>query len=723
MKKILFTLFLASATVLCAGAKEARLLRFPSTNGTEVTFTYAGDLYKVSIDGGTAVRLTASPGFEIFSKYSPDGRTIAFTGQFDGNTELYSIPAEGGSPKRLTYSATVVRDDIGDRMGPNNILMGWSPDGSELIYRSRCYAFSGMRANLFTVSSEGGLPVQVPSTEAGFCSFSPDGKSLAFNRVFREFRTWKYYRGGQADDIWINKIGTTEISRITDNDAQDIEPMWIGDEIYFLSDRDHWMNLFCYNTKSKETRKVTDFKRYDCKFASCFAGNGGWVVFENGGYIYKYSVKDGSCKKIDVTLNSDELYSRDVTADAADDISAYTISPDGKRVLFTARGIVFSLPAKEGATYQLIDSPSSHEREATWSNDGKKIAWLSDKSGEYQLYVTDYDKVSENASPVTSFKNGYPSNVIWSDDSKYIFLEDEKNDIFRYDLASGKTASVFKSEGAGFRDYDISPDASWLAVADARENDNSSIVLVDLKSLKVTRLTDRWHTASQPLFSKDGKYLYFTSNRTFSPQYSQVEWNYSGSFGQSTFIVPLTASAENPVKTVSDEYVPGKASDDDSGAPAPGGRSVKPGKPGMPERPEGAGKPDGAKSAEGFKPAETKIDLDGIQERITMLPMDENSVVRLVYATDDGLYYYGRGGRRTPGAGGPGAPRGNDEISVMKYDLKSQKSEEAFKGMAACINPVTGKMLLSSENKYYISDFPSGRKSDPVPTEIGRAHV
>ena len=698
MKKLLAALLVLVPLAAFADGKDARLLRFPATNGKEITFTYAGDLYRVSIDGGTAVRLTADNGFEIFPKYSPDGKTIAFTGQYDGNTELYSIPAEGGFPKRLSYSATVERDDIGDRMGPNNILMGWSPDGKDLIFRSRRYSFSGMRANLFTMPSIGGPAVPVPQTEGGFCCYSPDGKYLALNRTFREFRTWKYYRGGQADDIWINRIGTTELTDITNDEAQDIFPMWIGDEIYFLSDRDHWMNLFVYDMKTKETRKLTDFKRYDCKFPSCFTGEGGWIVFENGGYIYKYSVKDRKCEKVTVSLESDGLNSRTTFGDASDQIESVSVSPDGKRVLMTARGDIFSVPATKGATYNLLYSPGSHERSATWSNDGKKIAWFSDKSGEYQLYVADWDKVGSDAKPATSFKNGYPDNIEWSNDSKEIFFEDEKNNVYRYDVASGDLTPVYKSE-AGYFSYSISPDATWMAVAESNESQTSIIYLVDLKTLKTTQLTDRWFSSQSPIFSSDGKYLYFSSDRNFQPQYSRLEWNYSGSFSTSLFIVPLAKDTEDPVKILSDEYQPATE------------KSAEAKPAGKPEAKQ-AGKPE-AKPAE--KPATTRVDLDGIQERIATLPIPAGTL-RPVAADAEGVYYVEMGGFR--GMGGPGGHSGrNQDITIKKFTLKTLKSEDAFTGMPQCINPVTGKMVITSDRKFYVCDFPSGHKGDAVPTD------
>ena len=246
-KEICFLVFVAGLTVP-VHADEARLLRFPSTNGTDVVFTYAGDLYRAPLSGGEAQRLTSHVGYEIFPHYSPDGKSIAFTGQYDGNTEVYLISSDGGEPQRLTYTSTNSRDDLGDRMGPNNIVMTWSRDGKEVVYRNRIG--DGFQGKLWMIGKVGAMSEALPLPEGGFCSYSPDGKKLAYNRVFREFRSWKYYRGGMADDIWIYDTEAKKVTNVTNNVAQDIFPMWSGDEIFFASDRDMTMNLFVYNTNT-----------------------------------------------------------------------------------------------------------------------------------------------------------------------------------------------------------------------------------------------------------------------------------------------------------------------------------------------------------------------------------------------------------------------------------------------------------------------------------------
>ncbi|MBI3190037.1 MAG: PD40 domain-containing protein, partial [Ignavibacteriales bacterium] len=286
---ILFTLLLLATTVSLVAQDEARLLRFPAIYGNQIVFSYATDLYTVPASGGVARKLTNDEGVELFARFSPDGKWIAFTGQYDGNTEVYTIPSEGGIPKRLTYTPTLGRDDVSDRMGPNNLVIGWKHDNKSIVFRSRMREFNDFKGQLFLASVDGGLVENLPLPRGGFCSYSPDDKKLAYNRIFREFRTWKRYRGGMADDISIYDFETKKTENITNNPALDIIPMWSGNKIYFISDRDEAkrMNLFSYDLTSKETKQLTTFKEYDIKFPSL--GDKA-IAFENGGYIYKFDL-------------------------------------------------------------------------------------------------------------------------------------------------------------------------------------------------------------------------------------------------------------------------------------------------------------------------------------------------------------------------------------------------------------------------------------------------
>ena len=354
----IITLILVCTSCTFAQSDEARLLRFPTIYGNQIVFTYAGDLYTVEVKGGVARKLTNDVGYEMFARFSLDGKWIAFTGQYDGNTEVYMMPSEGGIPKRLTFTATLDRDDVSDRMGPNNIVMGWK-DNTTIVFRSRKNEFNDFKGQLFTVSIEGGISQQLPLPRGGFCSYSPDGKKLAYNRVFREFRTWKRYRGGQADDVWIYDFETKKIKNVTNNPSQDIIPMWTEKAIYFISDRGEpkRMNLYAYVFDEDTIVKMTDFKEYDIKFPSLGSNT---IVFENGGYIYKFDVISAKYEKVNIQIKEDFDGGRGALVDVSKTITNYEISPDGNRALFGSRGDVFTVPAKYGNTRNHTNTSEVH---------------------------------------------------------------------------------------------------------------------------------------------------------------------------------------------------------------------------------------------------------------------------------------------------------------------------------------------------------------------------
>ena len=579
---ILAALAIAAASSAAVAQDDARLLRFPATNGSEIAFTYAGDLWTVPAEGGEARRLTSHLGFEAFARYSPDGKSIAFTGEYDGNREVYLIPAQGGEPERLTWTSTNARDDFGDRMGPNNIVMGWSPDGKQIIYRNRIS--DGFAGKLWTVSPKGGMPAEIPLPEGGFCCWSPDGKKLAYNRVMREFRTWKYYRGGMADDIWIWDPKAKKVTNITQNDAQDIFPMWIGDEIFFASDRDMIMNLFCYNVKNGKTEKVTDFKEYDIKFPST---DGHTIVFENGGWIYRFDPKGRSCVKVPVTLNSDNTQARIERRPVGKRISSAALSPDGSRMVATARGEVFDIPVGKGVTRNLSRTPASNDRSADWSPDGKYIVWIGDGTGETEIYIYD---ASEGGEPrqLTSGTDTYIRGLQWAPDSKTLLYTDRKNRLVEVSVPSGAKRTIMQNPEAEFRGVSFSPDSKWLTYTRPAKNEMNIVYVYNIESGKEYPVTERWYNSSGPVFSTDGKYLIFSSDRDINPQYSRIEWNFTlGNMG-SAYLAMLSADTPNPLIPKDESPKAEKA-----------------------DKPDKAAKEDSGT---------VKIDPDGIWSRIVKLP-------------------------------------------------------------------------------------------------------
>lgn len=656
MKRLLVSMLLMSAAISVLNAEEGRLLRFPTTNGQDVVFSYAGDLYKAPLSGGQAVRLTSHVGYEMFARYSPDGNTIAFTAQYDGNTEVYSIPARGGEPQRLTYTSTNSRDDLGDRMGPNNIVMGWSPDGRNIIYRNRIG--DGFIGKLWTISSKGGMSEELPLPEGGFCCYSPDGKKLAYNRTMREFRTWKYYRGGQADDIWI--YDGKSVKNITENEAQDIMPMWIGDEIYFISDRDHWMNIFVYNTKSGATTKVTDFKEYDVKFPST---NGRLIVFENAGYLYSLDPVSKQYKRIDIELNAEGIYARGEKMDVSRNLSSVSISEKGDRFVVTARGEVFSAPVGKGVVKNLSRTPGANERGAMLSPDGQYIAYISDRSGETEIYLQDADAIE--AKQLTRDSDTYIRSLAWAPDSKSLIYTDRKNRLVQLSIPDGGRKLVLTSASGEFSRPVFSPDSKWISYTRTETNEMSVIYVCNLETKKEFAVTEKWYSSNGPIFSSDGKYLIFSSSRELNPIYSNIEWNYAYTNMNAMYMAILAADTPSPLLPKDGKSASSIANDSKS---APSGKDGK------------------AASGSKEEGVSVRIDHEGIFDRIVKIPAAGAS--RAIYCDGKSIFFGGRGG-------------------TSSFDFESGEVKNVSDGNLSAI--VGKKALFSKGGQYFITDAPRGR--------------
>ena len=679
--KLVFLLLLLAVSAQ-SFAQETRLLRFPAIYNNQVVFSYAGDLYTVDKSGGTARKLTSDIGYEMFSKFSPDGKTIAFTGQYDGNTEVFVIPAEGGSPKRITYTATLTRDDLSDRMGPNNIVMAWQ-DNEHIIYRSRKKTFNDFTGSLFAANVNGGLSDELQLPRGGFCSFSPDKKKLAYNKVFREFRTWKYYRGGMADDIWIYDFASKKTDNITNNEAQDIEPMWWGDKIYFLSDRDRTMNLFCYNTSSKEINKITNYTDYDIKFPSL--GNNA-IVFEKGGYLYVMDLPSQEIKQLNISVHSDNIYGRTDWTDASKNMESTSISPDGKRMLAVARGEVFTLPAENGITRNISQTSGVHERNAVWSPDGKVVAFISDATGEDEIYIQAPDGFS-NPVQVTSGADVYKYELAWSPDSKKIAWGDKKLRLQYVDVDSKKITEVDKAEANEMHDYNWSPDSKWITYTRPEKESKGKIYLYNLATAIKTAVTDGWFDVRNPVFSNDGKYLYLVSNRDFSPTFSNADFEIAYFNMSKVYLVTLSKETANPFAPVNDEVKITKT--DSAAVPVADSKT----------------KADADKEkATVTSSKDIKVDLEGIMRRIIVLNVEAANYFGLSPAEEKIYYMKGKTGEAQP--------------QLCMFDLKQKKETELGTADGFELSFDMKKMLVNKGPANYIISTPAGKPDLAKPVDV-----
>src|SRR6195256_229346 len=527
-----------------------RLLRFPTTNGQQIVFCHAGQLYTVAKEGGIARRLTSGPGYTSFPRFSADGKQLAFTSQYDGNTEVYVMPGDGGAPKRLTTTATLGRDDISDRMGPNNIVMTWENTKPLVVFRSRMQSCSAVICALYAVGMDAELPQQLPVPRGGFASFSPDDSKMVYNRVFREFRTWKHYRGGMADDVWLFDFKTGTTQNLTNNPAQDICPMWGSDNrIYFISDRDGRMNLFSTDLTGKETKQLTTFKDYDIKFPSIGKDA---IVFEQAGYIWRYDLTNGKAVPVPIDIKEDLASGRSAFVDTSKHVESIDLGPDGQRLIVVARGDLFSVPMKEGSPRNLTKTSNAHERDAVWSPDGKWIAYNSDATGENELYVRSQDGKGQ-PQQITSNADTYYYKAIWSPDSKKLLWSDRLQRLRYVDVASKVITEVDQDKTFEIREYDWSPDSQWIAWARPEENGGDKIYLYATADRKITAITDDWYSSDNPTFSDDGKYLMLTSSRDFKPIFGQTDFSNVYRDLERVYLVTLANDTEAPLGPRSDE--------------------------------------------------------------------------------------------------------------------------------------------------------------------------
>ncbi|HVF70918.1 MAG TPA: S41 family peptidase [Chthoniobacterales bacterium] len=685
-----------------------RLLRFPATNGSQIVFCYAGELYTVAKEGGIARRLTDGPGYSSFPRFSADGKQLAFTSQYDGNTEVYVMPGEGGLPKRITTTTTVGRDDVSDRMGPNNIVMTWENTRPLVVFRSRMRTFNSFIGELYTAGLDGDLPQQLPVPRGGFVSFSPDDSKMAYNRIFREFRTWKHYRGGMADDVWIFDFKSGQTTNVTNDPAQDVCPMWGADNrIYFISDRDGRMNLFSTDLTGKDTKQLTTFRDYDIKFPSIGKDA---IVFEQAGYIWRYDLASGQSAVVPIDIKEDFASGRSALVDASKHVQSVSSAPDGQRVVAVARGDLFSVPGKDGTARNLSRTSNAHERDAVWSPDGKWIAYNSDATGENELYIRSQDGKGE-PTQLTSNADTYFYAVIWSPDSKKLMWADRKQRLRYLDIGSKAVTLVAESKEAEIRGYDWSPDSNWVAYTIQEENGGDRAYLYSLADKKSTPVTDEWYSADNATFSDDGKYLMMTSSRDFKPMFDQTDFGNIYRDLERVYLVTLSKDTENPLGPRSDEVGKKKEKDKPDDKDKDKEKDADKDKPKADNKKVDEAKKDdkAAKDKEpppARKPVTVKVDLDGIRDRLVALDIPSANYVNL-RLVNDRIFYM----RRTVADDRAEDDDDNDNRRwhLCSYSLEDRK-ETALGDVSNYEITFDGKkMLVKVGKEYAMIDLPKDK--------------
>ncbi len=660
MHSLVRTVLIVGGLLVAAGAAEAqidaRLLRQPDVSATQITFVYGGDIWVVAKEGGVAQRLSTPAGEESFPRFSPNGTTIGFTGNYDGNSDIYVMSVDGGIPTRLTHHPD------SDRM------LGWYPDGESILYATAMTSEKQRYRKLYRVPVTGGLPTVLPVPYGEFGSISPDGSTLAYMILSRDFRTWKRYRGGTAPEIWLFDLEDSTAKNLTHNLANDGQPMWHGSTLYYLSDRDDNMraNIWAHDLESGEERQVTFFEEFDTHFPAIGPDD---LVFENGGRIYVMDLDTETATVVDVQVVTDRASLRPRPVKVGERVAGGDISPSGKRVVLEARGEIFSLPAEHGVVLNLTQTSGSAERHPAWSPDGKHIAYFSDRSGEYQLMIRPADGSGEEEA-LTSPGPGYRYSPMWSPDSKKIVFIDNMQVINLFDMGTKEVKEIDHGRWmthpslAGF-EVSWSSDSRWFAYSRGLDNRQSAIFLYDTAAGETHQVTSGFVDCSGPAFDPEGKYLYFLSDRSFNPSYSDFEptWVYANA--TNLVAVPLRKDVASPLAPRNDVE---KADDGEKEEKENGDGDAK-------------DKNEGDTAEKKKEPVE--IDLEGFEARAVVLPPDAGNYSDLAAVKGKVLY------QRHPRTGS-----GGEESPLVFWDLEDREEKTILDNVDGYTLSADGEKIL-----------------------------
>ncbi|MDQ2747747.1 MAG: S41 family peptidase [Acidobacteriota bacterium] len=644
---LLFVLFALPAFA------QTKLLRFPDVYNDRVVFSYASDLWTTSTSGGTAVRLTSHPGMEVFGKFSPDGKYIAFTGQYDGDEQVYVIPSGGGEPKQLTFYPA--KGPFAPRWGYDNQVLGWTNDGTSIVFRSQRDSYTLPVSKLYTVPMTGGMPTALPMPEAGSGDFSPDGRRMVYSPRTRDFRSEKRYGGGQANTLYIYDLATNDAKKISEGVRPWRDAMWLGDKIYFNSDKDGKFNLYAYDVASGKTAAATNFKDWDVRWASSDEKN--QVIYERNSELEILDTKNNKAQKLNINVPDDGVYKRPRTVNAMAVFENVALSPKGERVLFGARGDIFSVPVEKGATRNLTHSSNAHDKYPRWSPDGSRIAFISDRSGEDEVWIAAQDGMSAAVQltngGVTPAQRYSPE---WSGDGKRLAFSDKDGKIFIYTFADKSLKQIVDAANGQINDYEWSPKGNYLAFSmnDKAASNNggyNSVYVYDVLNNKLIRVTDPMFNSQNPTFDPSGDYLYYLSDREFAPQISDKEFNFAGNRSTMIYALALRKDVKNPFPPESDEVTIASApkpNDKDELTP-PNDPNTAPTDEKQPQptasaspspSPTGTPNPNAAKKNVVAQKPET-IDFDGITRRVTRVPIAADNYGGLTAKTGHLVYFVG----------------------------------------------------------------------------------
>lgn len=546
--KIFFSTLFSLCIACCFNSKSsaqinARLYQQPDVSATQITFVYAGDVWTVPKSGGTAMRLSSALGLESFPKFSPDGRNIAFSANYDGNTDVYVIPNTGGIPDRLTQHSS------------GDLVIDWHPDGNKVLFTSGRESGRQRFSQFYIIEKTGGMAEKLPIPYGEFGTFSPDGKQFAYTQKSRAFRTWKRYRGGMAPNIVLFNLDDYASELIIDSDANDELPMWSGNKIYFLSDRgdEKRTNIWSYEISSKSIKQLTKFKEFDVHFPSIGPNE---IVFEAEGKLYLLNLENDNYQEVKVNVVTDQMALQPKMVDASKFITNAWISPDGKRAVVEARGDLFSVPAEHGYVKNLTQTSGVAERYPAWSPDGKLMAFWSDKSGEYELHLLDIE--SNNEEQLTTYGAGYRYQLYWSPDSKKLGFVDKAMKIKIYEIDYKRTIdvdqglSMYHGRLANFS-VSWSSDSKWMAYNRGLSNRNEAIFLYNLENHVRHQVTSGYYSAMNPTFDPEDKYLFLMTNRSFNPNYSDLDNSFIYSNATQIAAISLRKDVPSPLAPKNDE--------------------------------------------------------------------------------------------------------------------------------------------------------------------------